>query len=400
MRTVSLGDYAKLIRGITFKPTEKCALTAEDAVVCMRTKNVQATLDDSDLIAVKRNLIRNEDKILMSGDILVSSANSWNLVGKCCQVPELHYLCTAGGFISILRSTNGELESNYLYRWFSSDGVQQTLRSFGNQTTNISNLDHKRTLRLQIPLPPLAEQQRIAAILDAADALRAKRRESLEQLDALVQSTFINMFGDPVENTMGWKVSTLPQISTKFTDGPFGSNLKSSHYVDEGIRVIRLQNIGIGEMLHDDLAFISREHYDSLTRNHCQPGDIVIGTLGDPNLRACIVPDALKESLNKADCLLMRVDPDQADRQYVCSLLNCEAIVNKSLALVRGQTRGRISLGRLKELTVPLPPLILQLRFAATVESIEAQKASQLAHLTELDTLFASLQSRAFNGEL
>lgn len=261
-------------------------------------------------------------------------------------------------------------------------------------------LNKAKLRKLQIPLPPLAEQRRIAGILDAAEALRAKRRESLSQLDALLQSTFLTLFGDPVENPMGWQTTNLPKISTKFTDGPFGSNLKSSHYVDDGVRVIRLQNIGVGEILHDDLAFVSRKHYESLPRNHCKPGDIVIGTLGDPNLRASIIPADLSDSLNKADCLAMRVDPAQADRQYVCSLLNCTAIVHKALALVRGQTRGRISMGRLKELAVPLPPLDLQKRFAVIVESIEKQKALQRSHLAELDALFASLQHRAFNGEL
>ena len=313
MSAVRLGDHAKLIRGITFKPVDKCNPGDEGAVVCMRTKNVQATLDASDLIAVPRSLVRNSEKMLSTGDILVSSANSWNLVGKCCQVPKLQYPSTAGAFISILRPKTEKLESSYLYRWFSSDEIQRRLRSFANQTTNISNLNHKKTLELQISHPPLAEQKRIAGILDAADALRAKRREALAQLDTLIQSTFLDMFGDPVTNPMGWPPTSLSAISGELRDGPFGSNLKSSHYVESGVRVIRLQNIGVGELLNDDLAFISEEHFASLPRNHCQPGDVIIGTMGDPNLRACIVPSALARVLNKADCILMRVDMTKVD---------------------------------------------------------------------------------------
>ena len=204
MKTVQLGEHAALIRGVTFKPTEKCAPEDDGAVVCMRTKNIQANLDQADLIAVPSNVVKSPEKMLSEGDILVSSANSWNLVGKCCQVRDLLFPSTAGGFISILRPTTNDLDAEYLYRWFSSDEVQKTLRSFGNQTTNISNLNHKRTLKLQIPLPPLSEQKRIGRILDAADALRVKRRETLAQLDVLLQSTFLDMFGDPVTNPMGW----------------------------------------------------------------------------------------------------------------------------------------------------------------------------------------------------
>ena len=253
---------------------------------------------------------------------------------------------------------------------------------------------------LQIPLPPLAEQKRIAWILDAVDALRAKRREALAQLDTLLQSTFLDMFGDPVTNPMGWPPTSLSAVSEELRDGPFGSNLKTSHYVESGVRVIRLQNIGVGEILNDDLAFISEEHFASLPRNHCQPGDVIVGTMGDPNLRACIVPLALARALNKADCILMRVDMTKVDAIYVCWLLNNPCLVSLALRLVRGQTRGRISLGRLKELQIHLPPIELQLRFAAIVKSVEHQKASQRTHLAELDTLFASLQSRAFRGDL
>ena len=216
MSAVRLGDHAKLIRGITFKPMDKCDPGDEGTVVCMRTKNVQATLDASDLIAVPSRLAKNPERMLSTGDILVSSANSWNLVGKCCQVPKLQYRSTAGGFISILRPKTEKLESSYLYRWFSSGEIQRKLRSFANQTTNISNLDHRRTLELKIPLPPLAEQKRIARILDAAEALRAKRREALAQLDNLFHSTFLDMFGDPVTNPMGWDVTTVdrhPEVS-------------------------------------------------------------------------------------------------------------------------------------------------------------------------------------------
>lgn len=329
-----------------------------------------------------------------AGDILYCLRGS---LGKTATVSHDGDAAIASSLVIIRASETCDVR--FLFRYLTSPFGEAEIRRFDNGSSQ-PNLSATSVKKYQIPHPPLAEQKRIAGILDAADALRAKRRESLAQLDTLLQSTFLTLFGDPVTNPMGWPLTTLPELSTKFTDGPFGSNLKSSHYVDEGVRVIRLQNIGIGEMIDDDFAFISSDHYDSLPRNHCQPGDVIIGTLGDPNLRACIIPPDLKQSLNKADCLLMRVDESKATNLYACWLLNCPATVAKALELVRGQTRGRISMGRLKELQVPLPPLDLQRRFAAFVESVERQKARLRAHLAELDTLFASLQSRAFNGEL
>ena len=305
-------------------------------------------------------------------------------------------VCTNQGFKSLVPRFD-LVSPDFLFWWLKTQ--EKHVQSKGRGAT-FKEVSKKIVEDLQIPLPPLDEQQRIAGILDAADALRAKRREALAWLDTLLQSTFLDMFGDPVTNPMGWQPTSLSAISEELRDGPFGSNLKSSHYVESGVRVIRLQNVGVGEILNDDLAFISEKHFASLPRNHCQPGDVIIGTMGDPNLRACIVPLALPRALNKADCILMRVDMTKVDAIYVCWLLNNPCMVSMAGQLVRGQTRGRISLGRLKELQIYLPPIELQLRFAAIVKSVEQQKARQRTHLAELDTLFASLQSRAFRGDL
>ena len=257
MKAVRLGEHARLIRGITFKPQDKCDPHDEGAVVCMRTKNVQSTLDGSDLIAIPMSLVKNIEKMISIGDILVSSANSWNLVGKCCQVRELQFPSTAGGFISILRPKTDKLDAGYLYRWFSSEKIQNRVRSFGNQTTNISNLDHKRTLNLQIPLPPIAEQKRIAAILDAADALRAKRRETLAQLDTLLQSTFLDMFGDPVTNPKGWKTKKGSEICKRITVGIVVK--PASYYQETGIPALRSLNVRANKIETNNLVYISNE---------------------------------------------------------------------------------------------------------------------------------------------
>jgi type I restriction enzyme, S subunit len=84
----ALGDVAAFIRGITFKPDDVVPLENKGAVACMRTKNVQIDLDVSDVWGVPQNFVRNRNQFLKLGDILVSSANSWNLVGKCCWVPD------------------------------------------------------------------------------------------------------------------------------------------------------------------------------------------------------------------------------------------------------------------------------------------------------------------------
>lgn len=254
--------------------------------------------------------------------------------------------------------------------------------------------------KYQVPLPPLDEQRRIAAILDKADALRTKRREALAQLDRLAQSIFLEMFGDPATNPKGWPWRTLGSLARKFSDGPFGSNLKSEHYVESGVRVVRLQNIGVGDFIDDDKAYISEEHFEKIAKHECVPGDILVGTLGDPNLRACFLPPYIPLAINKADCVQIRVAEREAHAAFVCALLNHPSTEALAQSLMHGQTRVRISMGSLRELEIPVPPLTLQREFAERIRRLELTKRDQRISATELNTLFASLQQRAFAGQL
>jgi type I restriction enzyme S subunit len=208
------------------------------------------------------------------------------------------------------------------------------------------------------------------------------------------------MFGDPAGNPRGWTLQTLGSVSLKFSDGPFGSNLKTEHYREAGVRVVRLQNIGVGRFADTDRVFISPEHFDELRKHECLPGDLMIATLGDPNLRACVIPSSTPVALNKADCVQMRPNASRANADFLCNLLNHPSTLRLAQDLMHGQTRVRISMGRLRELSVPIPPIELQEHFASRVSVIERLRAKQSVNDSHLDSLFASLQHRAFRGEL
>ena len=356
MSTVQLGEHAALIRGITFKPADKCAPEDDGAVVCMRTKNIQANLDQADLIAVPSTVVKSPEKMLSEGDILVSSANSWNLVGKCCQVRDLQFPSTAGGFISILRPTTEDLDAEYLYRWFSSGEVQATLRSFGNQTTNISNLNHKRTLKLQIPLPPLDEQKRIAGILDAADALRAKRREALAQLDTLIQSTFLDMFGDPFTNPMGWEVRELKETKSRVQIGPFGSLLHKEDYIVGGVPLINpMMHIVSGQIHVGNEQTVSEQKAATLSNYRLQTGDVVMGRRGEMG-RCAIVSDAEAGMLCGTGSLFFRPHPDELSSLFLARTFSSESMKRLLERLSQGVTMPNLNRTMIEGLKVGLPP--------------------------------------------
>jgi len=398
-KTVALGDVAEFVRGINFKPDDVVPTDTPGSVACMRTKNVQAELDMSDVWAVGERFVKREDQFLRPGDILVSSANSWNLVGKCCWIPGLPWRTTFGGFVSVLRPHPSKVEPRFLFRWFSSDRIQTTLRSFGQQTTNISNLNTDRCLKLPLPLPPLAEQRRIAEVLDRAEALRAKRRAALAQLDSLTQSLFLELFGDLRKHKL---VSLESLASTKrhaLSSGPFGSSLTSKHYVDEGILVLRGLNVTAGEITLHDCKFISESKARELSRSLISPMDIVIVAVGASGF-ACLIPKdfpaaVMSQNFNKISPNLDRVDPT-----YLVFLLNSSFIQRQFFQNITDTVRTFLSLTKIKKVSVPLPPIELQREFARRVRAVEKLKTAQRASLAELDALFTTLQQRAFRGEL
>lgn len=256
---------------------------------------------------------------------------------------------------------------------------------------------------LEIPLPDLKSQQKIAEILDTADQLRQYNKQLIEKYDALKKSLFLEMFGDLVNNAKGWDKKTLKEISIRFSDGPFGSNLKTEHYSETGIQVIRLQNIGINKFndKENDKSFVNETHYNNVLKKYsCYPNDIVIATMGNPNIRACVIPNNITVAVNKADCVLLRVNSNIANQIYIANLLNLEAFLNLAISFIHGQTRSRISSGQLAKILVPIPPINLQNQFAERVQLIETQKQQAQEALAKSEDLFQSLLQRAFKGEL
>ena len=304
------------------------------------------------------------------------------------------------GFM-VLRCNEG-VNNRYIFHYLKSSLFQSKKDKLCSGATQKA-INNNKFAEIRIPLPQLPTQQKIAAILDKADELRQYNKQLIEKYEALTQSLFLEMFGDIVSNTKEWDKKTLKEISLRFSDGPFGSNLKTEHYSESGIQVIRLQNIGINKFndKENDKSFVNENHYNNVLKKYsCYPNDIVIATMGNPNIRACIVPDHISVAVNKADCVLLRVNSNIANQIYISSLLNLEAFLNLAISFIHGQTRSRISSGQLGSILIPIPPIDLQNQFAERVLLIETQKQQAQEALAKSEELFQSLLQRAFKGEL
>ena len=267
-----------------------------------------------------------------------------------------------------------------------------TSRSSG---ANLPRLGPKQLASFQIPLPPLAEQKRIAGILDAADALRAKRREALAQLDTLLQSTFLDMFGDPVTNPMGWEQSVVGDVVHAAKDGPH----VSPTYAESGVPFLSTRHIKPGEVVWEDLKYIDQDEANRQWKK-CKPefGDILYTKGGTTGIAARVTtsePFAVWVHVALLKPIVKKVHPI-----WIEAMLNSAYCYTQSQRYTHGIANRDLGLKRMVKIQMYLPPLAEQRGFATIVESVEHQKVSQRVHLAELDTLFASLQSRAFRGDL
>lgn len=173
-----------------------------------------------------------------------------------------------------------------------------------------------------------------------------------------------------------WAWTKLRDLSAcetnAITDGPFGTNLMTAHYVAEpGFRVVRLGNIGVGEYLWDKDAYIDESRFQRLAKHHVFAGDLLIAGLADPVGRACLVPDSLGPALVKADCYRMKSHP-AVDRRFLMHVLNAPTSRAQAEGMNHGITRTRINLSNLRSIIVPLPPLAEQKRIVAKVDQLMA----------------------------
>lgn len=252
---------------------------------------------------------------------------------------------------------------------------------------------------LTVPLPALSEQRRIAAILDQADALRAKRREALAQLDSLTQSIFIEMFGDPIQNPKDWETARLGEKTIKMGSGstPTGGD---AAYKEVGISLIRSLNIHDGKFVYRNLAFIDNQQASKLANVKVELGDVLLNITGASVARVCLAPkDVLPARVNQ-HVMIIRPKPD-INNTYLARMLLNPAMKNKLLQIGgAGATREAITKAQAEELLVPCPPIKIQQEFANLVACVDQIRAKQLTALSSLNDMFASLQHRAFRGEL
>lgn len=256
--------------------------------------------------------------------------------------------------------------------------------------------------KIEVPVPELAEQKRIAAILDQAESLCAKRRAALEQLDVLAQAIFIEMFAS--ESSHAWQEVPLAALvdeqNGSMRTGPFGSQLLHSEFVEEGVAVLGIDNAVQNEFSWGERRYITPEKYQQLKRYTVRPGDVLITIMGTCG-RCAVVPHDIPLAINTKHLCCISLDFEQCLPEFLQAYFLQHPVARRYLeATAKGAIMSGLNMGIIKAMPVKLPPIDVQAEFVKRASAIRKQKLVLEQHLGELNNLFSSLQHRAFRGEL
>jgi len=387
-KTVALGDLVD--RAQTWNPSRSGPQEVFDYI------DLSAVDQDAKVIIGPRELPCSEApsrarQLVVKGDVFVSTVRP-NLNGVA-RVPETLDGATASTGFCILRADPTVLDSTYLFHWVKSPTfVNDMVRK--STGANYPAVSDRIIFESRFPLPPLPEQRRIAAILDKANALRAKRRAALTQLDTLTQSIFLEMFGDLLKEPDRWPRETLGSQLDFLTSGSRGW---AQYYRETGSIFLRIQNVRRDELVLEDVARVDAPHTVEARRIRVQAGDVLLSMTADLG-RTAVMPEGLGAAYINQHLAILRAP--KLEPRFLSAYLSCPAGQRQILGRNRQAVKAGLNFDDVRSIRLSLPPLPLQREFAVRVAAVERLKSAQRESLATLDALFASLQHRAFRGEL
>ncbi|ORC24910.1 hypothetical protein BXO91_15775 [Rhodococcus qingshengii] len=378
---VALGDMAEFINGVAFKPDDWSA-TGRRIVRIQNLNDPAKSYNRTEReVAGKYHVGRGDLLVSWSAslgvyewrepDIAVVNQHIFRVV-PFPEVVDKGYL--RHGLVMALGSMEGHLHG-----------------------ATMKHVNRGQFLATEILLPPLSEQRRIAAILDHVDALRAKRREALRDLRLLPQDVYLERFGDPIANTRRLPVVPLGDLIDPERPLTYGILMPGPDQGVSGVKYVRVVDMKDGEILVSGVRSTTSEIAAAYRRSRLRSGDLLMSIRGHVG-RFATVPDVLDGANITQDTARFALVGANGD--YVRECLSTYGFQRWMDRHTKGVAVRGINLGDLRKMPIPVPSTAEQEEFSSQVRQINILKRKQQSALGAFDDLFASLQSRAFRGEL
>ena len=246
-------------------------------------------------------------------------------------------------------------------------------------------------LEKEIPLPPLDEQRRIAAVLDKVSDLIAKRREQLDKLDELVKARFVEMFGDPVSNPYNWGKVPLSELAD-IRIGPFGSLLHKEDYIEGGHPLVNPSHIIDGKIVIDEKLTVSHQKYIELEAYHLKAGDVVMGRRGEMGRCAVVSQEGL---LCGTGSLLIR-PKGKVTADYIQKIISFPSFKKMIEDMAVGQTMPNLNVPIVSAFQIIKPPMHVQENYYTFVTQVDKSKLTIQQSLDKLEVLKKALMQQYF----
>ncbi|MBE6328222.1 MAG: hypothetical protein E7077_14450 [Bacteroidales bacterium] len=380
-----LGEIGKIITGNT--PNTKDAKNYETNEICF--------VKPSDISGEGINYISNSEfhiskyayensRQLPKGSILTTC------IGNIGKVAILEIEATCNQQINAI-IPNKDIDSKFLA--YSIISQRYLLQSMANAPV-VPILNKTQFSNFSISIPPLPTQQAIVSELDTLSGIIAECKETLKDYDALEQSIFYDMFGDPVKNEKGWEVKKLEDICSNIVDCPHSTPTKSD--VPTIYPCIRTSELRNGEIYWDSMQYVEEEEYKNrIVRLQPQKDDIVFGREGSIG-GAVILPEGYQFCLGQRT-MLLRVDESIIHSIFLHRVILSDWVKNQIMDKNVASTVAHVNVKDVKAFLIPIPPLPLQQDFATKIEAIEQMKAETREALQEAETLFQARMDYWFN---
>ncbi|MDQ9037962.1 restriction endonuclease subunit S [Acinetobacter seifertii] len=397
---VKIGNISTQIRGVSYSKSDVIANMQDGYLPVLRANNIQEqglVLDD--FVYVPESKIFRKQRILAGDVIIAASSGSISLVGKAASAKE-NINAGFGAFCKILRPNTELVDPRYFANYFQTQKYRQIISNLA-AGANINNLKNEHLDDLEIPLPPLSEQRRIAQILDKADELRQKRQQAIEKLDQLLQATFIDMFGDPVSNPKGWDLVKVGDVVDEFIGG---KNIECPDERESKYKILKVSAV-TSKVYKPDESKFAPNNFKPNPLAIVEQGDLLFSRANTTELVAAtayvwdtpeniVLPDKLwKFSIS---------DDSKVNKLYLWDLFKNTEFRNELSKLSSGTSGSmkNISKGKLNEMLMPLPPKEQQDKFAETSTKLWEQIKTFRRSSASLNSLFKTLQNQAFSGNL